>query len=1836
MSLPSRCSSTSSSTHEFFDGIACSECEWLASSSAILATLILTFACGVYIDRIFASRQRVLRLKVISTFFQTAELIAALKVSWPFWTKWMPFSITIADSECVRVATVWFDGWDVKDLFYMHIYIPLGLFGFIIYRIYYAPRGSRRKKLSNTLFFWMVLWYAPVVRLAAQMFPCMDVTNTDGVGNTNTTRGDTIWVLVADPNVDCEGNKELDIARGHACMILLAVGIGFPYLVRWKLNKLRSRGRLRVNSTFVSVFHFYKDESAAFEAAQFVRKALLIGATVQYLPNPHLPNLGFDFFSLARVEALAVLIINVGFLTALLYYKPMRFCPSSYFPKFNLYLLVEVFFASATCFGSLLAFIGSFLSSDESTAEIIGILFVVFNFIFCFVFLVVYHKDLKKSSESSKAARLRKTRSNSLKSLEHARSNMAQSVKDTEAEWNAIVELIEEDPHVGSEVADELQYVRSQVHEAVRVEMKELDQILGEADSLSELFGDELKERIEFMNEKLQQKKPRKLLLGYRRLLKKVDKEYGRYEPTDDANPRPKIDQFKAQNVFSKADPVLEIAMNGGLKLCQGIFEKIEEMEDKLIPMFHRMDRDNNGALDVEEVEKAAKNFGMRMEFDDKTGKKIELRDKFQEMDEDGDGELTLDEFLEFGAFWFEELKRSETFASSFGGDDDDFDLEGGFQMSSFREAKNPTVGTARRASVILNNELKFETNNNGDLGRDKTMHHELDRLQSQTFKDAIGSTRLEVLKDIFESLAKMEKEIETTVKSVEKIKEDEKKQQGIEPDVEVAAMAVMEFQYVNNFTTAPQERTEKKFQPVENFAMKHGEVVKRRQSLVMDRKFVKQRGRTESVATNWRRQHLGVLLYLFYKKYDPPKIESISTTLNFTKQQGGEDFYREKELLAKILPKYNLTEADLDKISQTIEMKPKKVDKACRFLKLPLRPRMLTDDPELDISSSEEEVEAEAKVEDDEEHTDSDEERVLTWRDAQPEVLLYFLYERHDRSMLETIMHMLNYFKEDKAALHQHIVDKILPKYSLHQEDLDNFAQDIQQNPTKVQDVRRNLKLKATIEGEGNGRLSLLDMDKKMTRQFGRRASADSVVDWKRQDLSMILYFFFEKYDPLKLGSIETTLRQFQGNGAFLQKQFKEKILPRYKDQDGYELDESAMIDISREIATNFRKVRKARKHLNLSPALLQLIEETSEQDEGEGEGKGDLEEGDLEEGVTFSLNRKNNGDGETPKEKKKKERRKSKAAVLDPRLARFKAFKMESKARRRSTIGRGSEAVKRGSTFVTFPKEAGVSPSDRIRSKSSAKKKKGFVTETTVELGSDRRIGDNIEVEIVSNPMGANFLSAEQELNLAKKKEGGEWEEKFDENKKHIYYVHSESGRSSWTAPAGWDKKMKEKMERKVEEEVEVVKNEVEEVEKEEEKKGLVRANTKARNFLGVTKEEVTEKTEEESNSEPAVTGQKFDENYKAWYYVLEDGTSSWVHPDELKNQSASERRGSDISETRRRSVIELSAVFNNKDKRIEQLGSVIVEKEKEVKKEELVTEAGLAAAPKVVWEKLFDEKTKTNYWSNPETGKTSWINPKLIKVWERNLPGRIRQLGEDHKTVLKTYSDLGGGYHMMKEYEKSFDFYEKALKGYESTLGNTHPTTLETIKSIAAVYHTGVRSDEGYAKAAEYYERALRGFKVQLGQKHDHTKECAMDVALFYSEIKERENMMQIFNDYPHIAEKYYRQDLEECESFHEKEHEESKKCARNLAIHYEKTKEKTKLSDLIVTYPHLFVEFKGNKQSRKAPPKVAKDRVPKSARRPVAPELTKGYITSFSGQGNLKKEKILKKEQKLSKL
>ena len=338
-------------------------------------------------------------------------------------------------------------------------------------------------------------------------------------------------------------------------------------------------------------------------------------------------------------------------------------------------------------------------------------------------------------------------------------------------------------------------------------------------------------------------------------------------------------------------------------------------MNKVLIPLFDNMDRDDSGTLDFKEVEMACKRFGMKM-------KKGQLREEFKKMDEDGDGELTKDEFLEFGAFWFEQLKKSESM-SSFGGEDN-FEVEG-IEMSHFKKNKSPIVGKARRQSINLDENLTLKIIDNEDFGRDKSMHSELKRLGSSNIEEKIGSERLDVLRGIYESLQNMETEIESTVKQVKKIQTDEEKRQNVEPEIEVVPHERLEYQHVNTYKVATQERKDRKNEGLMKFAQKHGDVVKRRQSLVTERKIMKQRGRTTStIGSDWRRQHLGLLLYFLYDKYDKKRLPSIAKTIEQSKND--EDYFREETLVKITLPRYKLTEADLQTISEAIETRTKKV----------------------------------------------------------------------------------------------------------------------------------------------------------------------------------------------------------------------------------------------------------------------------------------------------------------------------------------------------------------------------------------------------------------------------------------------------------------------------------------------------------------------------------------------------------------------------------------------------------------------------------------------------------------------------------------------------------------------------------------------------------------------------------------------------------------------------------------------------------------------------------------------------------------------------------------------
>ena len=129
---------------EVFDGIGCEKCSDYSSPAVIAFTLLLTLFAGWYVDKIFASRQRMIRLKVMSTFFQTAELTAAIRIKWPQWTTWMPFSIPVFDAKCAA-ALLGFESANVLTFFYMFIYIPLAIFGGLVYFIRNARVDSRQE-----------------------------------------------------------------------------------------------------------------------------------------------------------------------------------------------------------------------------------------------------------------------------------------------------------------------------------------------------------------------------------------------------------------------------------------------------------------------------------------------------------------------------------------------------------------------------------------------------------------------------------------------------------------------------------------------------------------------------------------------------------------------------------------------------------------------------------------------------------------------------------------------------------------------------------------------------------------------------------------------------------------------------------------------------------------------------------------------------------------------------------------------------------------------------------------------------------------------------------------------------------------------------------------------------------------------------------------------------------------------------------------------------------------------------------------------------------------------------------------------------------------------------------------------------------------------------------------------------------------------------------------------------------------------------------------------------------------------------------------------------------
>lgn len=99
-------------------------------------------------------------------------------------------------------------------------------------------------------------------------------------------------------------------------------------------------------------------------------------------------------------------------------------------------------------------------------------------------------------------------------------------------------------------------------------------------------------------------------------------------------------------------------------------------------------------------------------------------------------------------------------------------------------------------------------------------------------------------------------------------------------------------------------------------------------------------------------------------------------------------------------------------------------------------------------------------------------------------------------------------------------------------------------------------------------------------------------------------------------------------------------------------------------------------------------------------------------------------------------------------------------------------------------------------------------------------------------------------------------------------------------------------------------------------------------------------------------------------------------------------------------------------------------------------------------------------------------------------------MKVLGEQHRTTLAMLSDLGGVYELLKNYEKTLEYHERALDGREKLMGKNHPETLRAVMNTALI---SLKTSH-YVKVEELFQRAHEGLEAQLGRDHSDTMVCA----------------------------------------------------------------------------------------------------------------------------------------------
>eukprot|EP00518_Triparma_eleuthera_P004837 CAMPEP_0182464466 /NCGR_PEP_ID=MMETSP1319-20130603/8660_1 /TAXON_ID=172717 /ORGANISM="Bolidomonas pacifica, Strain RCC208" /LENGTH=512 /DNA_ID=CAMNT_0024664109 /DNA_START=147 /DNA_END=1685 /DNA_ORIENTATION=- len=141
---------------------------------------------------------------------------------------------------------------------------------------------------------------------------------------------------------------------------------------------------------------------------------------------------------------------------------------------------------------------------------------------------------------------------------------------------------------------------------------------------------------------------------------------------------------------------------------------------------------------------------------------------------------------------------------------------------------------------------------------------------------------------------------------------------------------------------------------------------------------------------------------------------------------------------------------------------------------------------------------------------------------------------------------------------------------------------------------------------------------------------------------------------------------------------------------------------------------------------------------------------------------------------------------------------------------------------------------------------------------------------------------------------------------------------------------------------------------------------------------------------------------------------------------------------------------------------------------------------------------------------------------------LEGRRRVLGNEHKDTLSSMTNMGNLLDDTGDHEGALDYYQQAVRVQEKLLGKTHPSTLNTIYNTGLTYQNGLKD---FVKAEEMNRKALDGYERSLGKEHEDTKRCAHNLACLFqaSEMNLKPKMATLVKEYPHLTSNWWVQTM-----------------------------------------------------------------------------------------------------------